>query len=74
MAMMIVSHLVKAERDSSLFNKSTTPQVHNMTTTQMMMISKMPNESAIQVFPTIDTNYNHKSSIQPPLRLPTKKR
>jgi len=64
MAMMIVSHLVKVDRDNSLFNKSTTPQVHNTTTTQMMMISKIPNESNIQVSPTIHTNYDLKSSIQ----------
>ena len=73
MTIMIVSHLVKAGRDNSLFNKSTTPQIQKAITTQMMDISKMAIESDIQVSPTIHTNYDLKSSIQPPARLSRKR-
>ncbi len=62
--MMIVSHLMKAERDNSLFNKSTTPQVHSTITTQIIIRARISNDKDIQVSPTIHTNYNLKSSFQ----------
>jgi len=45
--MMIVSHLVKADRDNSLFNKSTTPQVHSTITTQIIIRARISNDKDI---------------------------
>lgn len=47
MAMMRANHFVKAERDKSLFNKSTTPQVHKTITAQMMIIARISKKKDI---------------------------